>query len=319
MARIASIFIGFLLDMLLGDPIFKYHPIRIIGRGISFFENIIRRYAKSDRDKFFGGVLLMILVLSVCFLVSFSIIFVARKINVGASMLIESIIIWFMLAAKSLKAESMAVYEKLKKNDIKAARNAVSMIVGRDTQHLDEKGITKATVETIAENTSDGVIAPLFYMFLFGAVGGVIYKAVNTMDSMVGYHNERYEYFGKTAAKLDDVFNFIPARISALFMIIASFIIGMDYKNAWKIFKRDRLKHKSPNSAQTESVCAGALKIRLAGDACYFGKLVKKDYIGDEIDDIVSENIIDANKLMYMTTIISLIIFSLIAILVEVL
>jgi adenosylcobinamide-phosphate synthase len=201
----------------------------------------------------------------------------------------------------------MKVYYELEKNNTEGARKAVSMIVGRDTEKLDEKGIIKATVETVAENTSDGVIAPMFYMALGGALGGVLYKAVNTMDSMVGYKNDKYIYFGRIPARADDIANYIPSRISAYIMILSAYITGFDAKNAYRIYKRDRYKHASPNSAHTEAVCAGALGIKLAGNAFYFGKLCEKEYIGDEINEIKPKNIKQANKLMYMTAFISMI------------
>lgn len=202
------------------------------------------------------------------------------------------------------------MYRCLKEQDLKAARKAVSMIVGRDTENLTEEGVIKAAVETVAENTSDGVTAPLFYMMLGGAPLGFLYKAVNTMDSMLGYKNEKYLYFGKIPAKLDDIFNYIPARLTALTMICASFLAGMDGKNAKKIYLRDRNKHASPNAAQTESVCAGALRIRLAGDAVYFGKLYKKEFIGEALRPIEPEDILKSGRLMYMTTILMLFVFT---------
>ena len=197
----------------------------------------------------------------------------------------------------------MKVYYALKNKSINEARYAVSMIVGRDTDSLDKEGIIRAAVETVAENTSDGVIAPLIYLSFGGPIVGLIYKAINTMDSMIGYHNERFENFGMTAAKLDDIVNYIPSRISAILMILASFLPSKDYdgKNALKIFKRDRYNHKSPNSAQTESVCAGAIGVRLAGDASYFGQIVKKPYIGDANRNIRVSDIERANRLMLIT------------------
>jgi len=199
--------------------------------------------------------------------------------------------------------ESMRVYKCLKQEDLEAARQAVSMIVGRDTATLDEVGVAKAAIETVAENTSDGVIAPMLYTALGGPVLGFLYKAVNTMDSMIGYKNDKYLYFGRAAAKLDDIVNFIPARISAYLMIFSAFMSGkcFDGRNAFKIYKRDNRKHASPNSAQTEAVCAGALRIQLAGDASYFGKIVKKPYIGDAYRKVESEDIKRANRLMYLT------------------
>ena len=204
-----------------------------------------------------------------------------------------------MFAAKCLKTESMKVYDALAKNDIEGGRTAVSMIVGRDTASLTEEGIIKAAVETVAENSSDGVVAPLFYLILFGVPGMVCYKAINTMDSMVGYKNETYLYLGRAAAKLDDMANYIPARLSGLYLITASFLLGYDGKNAWKMFVRDRYNHASPNSAQTEAVCAGSLGVQLAGDASYFGKIVKKPTIGDALRPVEYEDIKRASGLLY--------------------
>lgn len=216
-----------------------------------------------------------------------------------AGIVIEGIMCWQILAAKSLKTESTKVETALYNNNIEEARFNVSMIVGRDTANLDAEGITKAAVETVAENSSDGVIAPLFYMLFGGAVAGFLYKGINTMDSMAGYKNEKYIDFGRAAAKLDDIANFIPARISALLMVVSAFILGYDAANAWKIFLRDRYKSTSPNAGQTEAACAGALGIELLGDAYYFGKLVKKPSIGDALRDIEPCGIHKANKLMY--------------------
>lgn len=207
------------------------------------------------------------------------IIVAAYSINLYVGVIAEAVMTWQILATKCLRVESMRVYDALRTDGVDAGRRAVSMIVGRDTSVLDAAGVTRAAVETIAENTSDGVIAPMLYTAIGGPVLGFVYKAVNTMDSMLGYKNDKYMYFGRFAARLDDVVNFIPARISAYLMIAAAFIGGrhFDGKNAYRIFKRDRFNHASPNSAQTESVCAGALRVQLAGDAVYFGKLVKKN------------------------------------------
>jgi adenosylcobinamide-phosphate synthase len=206
-----------------------------------------------------------------------------------------------------LKTESMRVYKELQKEDITSARKAVSMIVGRDVEGLNQEGIVKATVETVAENTADGVVAPLIFMAIGGAPLGFLYKSINTMDSMIGYKNEKYMNFGTFAAKLDDVANYLPARVSAILMIVAAAILRLDYKNAYKIFRRDRFNHASPNSAQTESVCAGALQIQLAGDAFYFGKLHKKKTIGDSIRPIEAQDIVKANQLLYGTAILCLV------------
>ena len=265
-----------------------------------------RIFAKNER---LGGAVMAICVLIICGGVPFAILFFAYRLNYFFGIAIESVICYFMLAAKSLKQAGMSVYKPLKNGDVDGARKSVSMIVGRDTESLDDIGITKAAVETVAENTSDGVIAPLIYMAIGGGVLGCVYKAINTMDSMVGYKNDRYINFGRFAAKLDDIANYIPSRISAYLMIFASKIMGCNSRNAYRIFKRDSRNHASPNSAQTESVVAGALEIQLAGDAYYFGKLYKKPFIGDGIKPIKYDNIVDSIKLMYMTSVISAVLF----------
>ena len=265
-----------------------------------------RIFTKNER---LGGAVMAICVLIICGGVPFAILFFAYRLNYFFGIAIESVICYFMLAAKSLKQAGMSVYKPLKNGDVDGARKSVSMIVGRDTERLDDIGITKAAVETVAENTSDGVIAPLIYMAIGGGVLGCVYKAINTMDSMVGYKNDRYINFGRFAAKLDDIANYIPSRISAYLMIFASKIMGYNSRNAYRIFKRDSRNHASPNSAQTESVVAGALEIQLAGDAYYFGKLYKKPFIGDSIKPIKYDNIADSIKLMYMTSVISAVLF----------
>ena len=212
---------------------------------------------------------------------------------------VESLLCYQLLAAKQLKIESMKVFDALQTGDLGAARYAVSMIVGRDTDVLDEPGITRAAVETVAENASDGETAPLLFIALGGAVAGCFYKVVNTMDSMVGYKNEKYLQFGRAAARLDDALNLIPARLCALLMIISAYFLRFDGENAFRIWRRDRRNHASPNSAQTESACAGALGIRLAGPISYFGKTCDKPYIGDDTRPITFEDIPNANRLLY--------------------
>ena len=301
---------GFVLDLLIGDPHFIPHPVRLIGSFISFLDkrlNCDAGYNSSEKKlnliKYKRGMLLVFTVIFATFAMSAIIIVAAYSINLYAGVIAEALMTWQLLATKCLRVESMRVYDALRTDGVDAGRRAVSMIVGRDTSVLDAAGVTTAAVETIAENTSDGVIAPMLYTAIGGPVLGFVYKAVNTMDSMLGYKNDKYMYFGRFAARLDDVVNFIPARISAYLMIAAAFIGGrqFDGKNAYRIFKRDRFNHASPNSAQTESVCAGALRVQLAGDAVYFGKLVKKKYIGDGLREIEYEDIKRANRLMYIT------------------
>lgn len=301
---------GFVLDLLIGDPHFIPHPVRLIGSLISSLDkrlNCDAGYNSSEKKlnliKYKRGMLLAFTVIFATFAMSVIIIVAAYSINLYAGIIAEAVMTWQILATKCLRVESMRVYDALRTDGVDAGRRAVSMIVGRDTSVLDAAGVTRAAVETIAENTSDGVIAPMLYTAIGGPVLGFVYKAVNTMDSMLGYKNDKYMYLGRFAARLDDVVNFIPARISAYLMIAAAFIGGrqFDGKNAYRIFKRDRFNHASPNSAQTESVCAGALRVQLAGDAVYFGKLVKKKYIGDGLREIEYEDIKRANRLMYIT------------------
>lgn len=308
--HIIAFIAGFVLDLLIGDPHFIPHPVRLIGSLISFLDKRLNcdvKYNSSENEanltKYKRGVLLAFTVIFATFAVSVIILVAAYSINLYAGVIAEAVMTWQILATKCLRVESMRVYDALSTDGVDAGRRAVSMIVGRDTSVLDEAGVTRAAVETIAENTSDGVIAPMLYTAIGGPVLGFVYKAVNTMDSMLGYKNDKYMYFGRFAARLDDVVNFIPARISAYLMIAAAFIGGrqFDGRNAYRIFKRDRFNHASPNSAQTESVCAGALRVQLAGDAVYFGRLVKKKYIGDGLREIEYEDIKRANMLMYIT------------------
>ena len=304
--HILAFFFGFLLDLLLGDPYWLPHPIRLIGSLISGLEKKLlnRKTERNNKNELKDGAVLVFLVLTITLCISAILIFVSYYIHPCLGVLIETIMTYQILATKCLKVESMKVYHCLQTEGLEAARKAVSMIVGRDTSVLDEEGVAKAAIETVAENTSDGVIAPMLYTALGGPILGFFYKAVNTMDSMVGYKNEKYLYFGRAAAKLDDLVNYIPARISAYLMICAAFIGGKSFngRQAYKIYKRDNRKHASPNSAQTESVCAGALGIRLAGDASYFGKIVKKPFIGDARRSVEYEDIKRVNKLMYMTS-----------------
>ncbi len=291
---------GFVLDLLFGDPHWLPHPIRLIGRLISFLEKKLYDETKNLRAR---GSVLVVLVLLITGVVAGGILYFVYRIQPVAGCVVESIMTYQILAIRSLKVESMKVYDALQTGTIEDARRAVSMIVGRDTACLDEAGVTKAAVETVTENTSDGVIAPMIALAVGGPFLGFLYKAVNTMDSMIGYKNDRYLLFGRTAAKLDDVVNYLPARISAYLMIAAAYLAGRDFDGtrAFSVYRRDRRKHASPNSAHTEAVCAGALGVRLAGDASYFGKTVKKPYIGDDVRPVEISDIRRANRLLYVT------------------
>ncbi|MBR6404062.1 MAG: cobalamin biosynthesis protein CobD [Eubacterium sp.] len=308
--HIIAFLIGYVLDLVVGDPAGFPHPVKLIGMLIDKLDHKFmdwRMSAKTsirdtEQEVREGIYLCVIVILSTAVTVALLVIF-SYKLHPVFGIFVEAILTCYSLAARSLHYESTKVYTKLKNGTLKDARTAVSMIVGRDTDVLDHEGVARATVETIAENTSDGVIAPMFYTALGGPVLGFIYKAINTMDSMVGYHNDRYEFFGSAAAKVDDIANYIPARISAWFMIGACYAAGKEYDQieALRIFRRDSLKTKSPNAGQTESVCAGALGIQLGGDASYFGKMVKKPLIGDDKRKIQYDDIKRACRLMYLT------------------
>ena len=355
--HIIAFFAGFVLDCILGDPYCFPHPVKFIGKLISFLENkylgpkpprsiktettaeaseeklseevtdetldettekateeeakkesdqkVLSPEAKKKREQGRTTVLIVLL----CTVIVTDVLFWGSYyLHPILGCVIETIMTYQILAAKCLRVESMKVYKALKTGTIEDARKAVSMIVGRDTEQLDEAGVTKAAVETVAENTSDGVIAPMLYLAIGGPILGMLYKAINTMDSMIGYKNERYLDFGRAAAKLDDIVNFIPSRISAWLMIFACPFLGNHFiaSEGKRIYLRDRRKHASPNSAQTESVCAGALGIQLAGDASYFGKIVHKPTIGDGRRKVNPEDIPLANRLMYGATILCL-------------
>lgn len=296
---------GFILDLILGDPYNFPHPVRLIGRLISTIE---KRYLGEGDEKGLSGEekrrcgrRLVVIVCATTFLITAFIVFLAYGIHPVAGCMVELILTYQTLALRCLCKESKKVYICLRDKTLEDARYAVSMIVGRDTQNLSPTGVAKAAIETVAENTSDGEIAPMLYLALGGPILGLTYKAINTMDSMVGYKNDLYLDFGRCAAKLDDLVNFLPARISALCLWVASAFLGKDYdaKRAWRIYRRDRYRHASPNSAQTEAMAAGSLGIRLAGDASYFGKIVKKPTLGDATREIVHEDILRMNRLAY--------------------
>lgn len=297
--------IGFLLDCILGDPYSLPHPVRLMGTFISKLEVFFRSKISDEKR---AGVFLCISVLIISVGIPALLLLLCYNIHIVLGIAVESILCYYLIAAKCLRDESMKVYRAIEEDDTEKARCAVSMIVGRDTNVLDRNGIIRAAVETVAENTSDGVTTPLFYMAFGGAALGFFYKAANTMDSMIGYKNEKYINFGRTAAKLDDVLNFVPSRFTALLMIISAFFLGLDGDGAFRIWQRDRCNHLSPNSAQTEAAAAGALGIRLAGNAYYFGKLCEKPYIGDAVREIENEDIVRVNRMMYVSGFLMLII-----------
>ena len=310
MLHLAAIIGGFILDLIFGDPHWLPHPICLIGNLISFLDKRLRNPELSPNSLLLRGALMVLIVLFLSFTVPAVILYATYMVHPLLAFAIETIMCYQIFATKCLRDESMNVYYELVKGDIVEARVKLSWIVGRDTKELDAEEVTKGAVETVAENTADGIIAPMLYMFIGGAPLAFLYKGINTMDSMVGYKNDKYLYFGRCAAKLDDVANFIPARITGLVMIVASFIAGYNGPGAWKIFWRDRYNHLSPNSAMTESVAAGALNIQLGGDHFYFGKLVHKDTIGDDIRKVEPEDIKRVNVLLYITAVICLLLFT---------
>lgn len=310
MYHLTALLLGFFIDLLLGDPHGIPHPVVWIGKLISAVEKLVRRiFPKTVRGENLAGGVLWVVVAGISTAVPALLLYAAYRLHPAAGLVLESIMCWQILATKALRDESMKVYAALKEGVPEDYRRAVSMIVGRDTAELDDKAVARAAVETVAENASDGVIAPMLFLALGGAPLGFFYKAANTMDSMLGYMEMPYKNIGLVPAKMDDVLNYFPARLSALLMLAAGALLGMDAKNGWRIWRRDRRNHASPNSAQTESVCAGLLGVRLAGDAYYHGVLHKKPYIGDARREIEYEDIPRAGRLLYAAAGLSLLLF----------
>ncbi len=314
---ILAVAAAFCLDLLFGDPRWLYHPIRLIGNLISLLERILRRiFPKTKKGERAAGTVLAILVIALSGGVPFVVLFFCFRIHFAIGFVLEIFWCWQLLACRSLQVESMRVYHDLKREEIEDARESLGRIVGRDTDFLDEQAIIRAAVETVAENASDGVIAPMLYMMIGGAVGGFIYKSINTMDSMIGYKNDRYQWFGTFAARLDDLFNLIPARLTAVLMILTAYGKDFSRSNAWRIFRRDRKKHPSPNSAQPESAMAGALGIALGGDSSYFGSIHHKATLGDPDRPAEAADILRANRLMQRASVAALVLFAVLRILI---
>ena len=302
----AALLLGFLLDLMLGDPRGIPHVVVGMGRLIAALEKPLRgAFPKTPAGERSAGRCL-VAVMCLLALAAAAVLFLIYRLHPVAGAVVEALLVWQLLCMRDLQKESTLVQRRLEAGDLPGARTAVSMIVGRDTEVLDEEGVAKAAVETVAENTSDGVIAPLFWMLILGPLGGLLCKAVNTMDSMVGYKNDRFLNYGRAAALTDDAVNFIPARLSALLMMASAGLLGLDAANARRIWKRDRRKHASPNSAQTESAVAGALHVALAGDARYFGKWLKKETIGDGDRPVETEDIRRTNRMMIVSSLLML-------------
>lgn len=309
-SRIIILSAAFILDLIIGDPKGWPHPVVYIGKLIKAVEDgLIKVFSLNEEQekdkgkKLFAGALMWLIVISISVSIPWAAVCLAGKLNRWAGLILKILLCSSLLAVRSLFSESMRVYHALKQGDTEVARLSVSMIVGRDTDKLDRAGIIRAAVETVAENTVDGVVAPILYMVFFGLPGMFLYKAANTLDSMTGYKNERYMYLGRASARIDDLLNLIPARIAGVFMSIAAGAAGFDTGSAMRIFLRDRKNHASPNSAHCEAAMAGALHIRLGGDAWYFGRLHKKPVIGDDDREPETEDIKNANKIMLTTSV----------------
>ena len=312
-----AVLLGFLLDWIIGDPQKLPHPICAVGKLVSLSEKLLRRiFPKTPRGLTAAGVLLWIIVCGVSFAVPFFLLRWLRDVNFWLSFGVEALLCWTLFARKSLADAGVHVYSALDES-LDAGRRAVAMYVGRDTGALDKEGVIKAAVETVAENTTDGVVSPMIFMLIGGAPLGFLYKAVNTLDSMVGYHNDKYEYLGKFSARMDDVFNFISARLTAVCMIAGAGMLHLDNRNALRIYRRDRGGHKSPNAGQTESVCAGALHVQLGGDASYFGKTVKKAAFGDPDREINRGDILRSIDLMTAASVLALVLCAMIRLILD--
>ena len=303
MTTIIKIWIAYILDLIFGDPQNILHPVQIIGKLIEILEKLLLK----KKYKVAAGGILTVLIVGItyefCYIIS-------GNISIPAVAILEIYLMYTVFSINSLAREGRRVYSILERGDIEVARKELAYLVSRDTGKMDTKMIIRSTMETISENTVDGVIAPMFYMFLGGLPLAMVYKAVNTLDSMVGYKNEKYMEFGKISAKVDDAANFIPARITGILIVIASFILRYDYKSAWKIFLRDRKNHSSPNSAHSESSVAGALGVQFGGKVSYFGKEVDKPTIGDKKKDFELEDIKKNIKIMYVTAFLGIVIFT---------
>ena len=308
-ANILIMILGYIMDLVFGDPYWFPHPVRFIGKLISKTEKFIRKHAKSEESLKYWGILMWLVPVVTTALVTSLIVKIA-SFNKYVEIFVSAFIIYTTLSTKCLKDEATKIYKVLETGDIKKSRVQLSYIVGRDTTNLSQSEIIRATVETVAENTVDGTISPMFYGFLFGPVGAMTYKAINTLDSMVGYKNDKYLNLGCVSAKLDDVANFIPARLTAIFMPLGAFLCGMNGANSFKIAIRDRKNHKSPNCAFAEGAAAGAIGIQLGGTNIYFGKEVYKPTIGDKKRELENYDIVRMNKLMYATTANALLILS---------
>lgn len=297
---------AFLLDLVAGDPQWFPHPVRLLGQYIHGFEHLVRRRRLGPTGWRISGIVLTVTTVGLAYLAVWGILRGCAAVHSGLAQAVNIVFLWTCLAPRCLQQEAARIARTLRTGNLTLARQQLALIVGRDTAPLDESGIVRAVVETVAENTSDGVIAPLFYMCLGGAPLAMAYKAVNTLDSMVGYRKEFYREFGWCAAKTDDAVNYLPARLTAGLLWLAAGLLRLDFKNCARIIRRDRRNHLSPNSAYPEAAVAGALGVRLGGANYYFGKLVTKPLIGDGLVPLRPDQISLTNRLMYGATVIGL-------------
>ena len=307
MLILMAVVCGFILDCFLGDPSWMPHPVVYMGKAITWAEKRLRAaFPGTPEGEFRAGLCLAAGLPLLTLLLSGGVCLLASRLHPLAGFAVQTLWCWQALAMRGLAAESRNVWRTLQTEDLPAAQKAVGRIVGRDTERLTAEGVIKAAVETVAENFSDGVAAPLVYMLLGGAPLALAYKSINTMDSMVGYKNEKYLWFGRAAARLDDAANYLPSRMAALLWIAAAALTGQDWRDAWRVWRRDRRCHASPNSAQTESACAGALGVQLAGPAWYFGQLYDKPAIGDDLRPVEAADILRADRMLYAASFLAL-------------
>ncbi len=297
--------IAFLLDILIGDPRWFPHPVRMIGMCIEYLEKVLRKLVPSERV---AGIFLALIIVVGTYLVTYQILSFFYGLRWSVGVIASIIIIFFSLSTRDLLKETGNVLNALKSGNLKKARNNLSRIVGRDTHDLSEQQVATGCIETSAENSVDGIIAPLFYAIIGGPALAMAYKSINTLDSMVGYKNEKYIDFGRASAKLDDIANYIPARIAAVVLPIASYFCGADYSNSVKILKRDGQKHPSPNSGIPEAAIAGALGIRLGGPSVYNDIPSDKPFIGDPQKDVSFDDINSTSKIVMVSAIISVVV-----------
>ncbi|MEW6243625.1 MAG: adenosylcobinamide-phosphate synthase CbiB [Bacillota bacterium] len=295
-----QVIIAFFLDLVLGDPRWLPHPVVGIGKAILFLEKRLRKDESSPGVQRAAGLFSTLVIVAGTYLAVLTVLRWAEHVWKPAGLVLHTILLYTAIAVRSLNEHVLAVKAGLKTN-LTAARHALAQVVGRDTAHLDESEVARAAIETAAENTCDGIIAPMFYAFIGGAPLALAYKAINTLDSMIGYRDERYLHFGLTAAKIDDLANYLPARLTGLLMIAGGYVLGYGWSRGWKTMRRDARKHESPNSGYPEAAMAGILGVRLGGVNCYRGRALTRPLLGEEGGTPAEEHIDYALRLVQIT------------------